>query len=279
MKYKLLASDLDGTLLNSQSIISPENIEAIKKLTELGILFVPSTGRAYSELADELRTNDAIRYYICSGGAVTYDKLTGEKLGEYIPSSCLSEILSVLAGFEHWKIMHYDNYTYVQQSEITRERMDHYGLHPYLRALATETARRTDDLDSFIVERGDIEMIAAVFITEEEAVACEKALSKIDGITVLRGTMGHGIHNVEAVSSRACKGSMLLKLADHLGIPYETVMSVGDSANDLSMIKAVEHSFAVSNATEDVKNAAKWVICSNNEHAISHILENYVNKG
>ena len=278
MSIRLLASDLDGTLLNSASEISKENRDAIGRLCELGVLFVPSTGRAYSELATELKDNPDIRYYICSGGAVMYDKQTGEKIDELISREHISKITEILSRYDSWCIIHYDNYTYVQESEITEERMDHYELHPYLRNLATRTAKRTGDLAEMLKSCDGVEMIAACFLSEEEAIGCEGELREIDGINVLRGTMGHGIHNVELVASGACKGDMLLRLADHLGLSYDCVAAVGDSSNDLSMIRAVRSSFAVSNASPEVKAVAGEVICSNDEHAVSYILENYIKK-
>ena len=276
MSFKLLASDLDGTLLNSASVISEENLKAIQELQAMGILFVPCTGRAYSELHTELKNNPDIRYYICSGGAVTYDKLTGEALGEYISADVREKILDAFANFICWKIIHYGNSSVTQTSEVTKERMNYYGLHPYLQDVAVGFSKKVDDIDHDIRNIPELEMVAACFRAEEEAILCQEMLEKISGINVLRGTMGHGIHNVEMVSGRASKGDMLLKLADHLNIPHGDVMSVGDSTNDLSMIKAVKNSFAVANANREVKSWASAVICSNDDHAIKYILESYI---
>lgn len=73
-RYKIVCSDLDGTLLNNNSEISKENLKAIDELVEHGVYFVPSTGRAYGEIPEELRDNSAIRFMICSNGAVLLDR-------------------------------------------------------------------------------------------------------------------------------------------------------------------------------------------------------------
>ena len=74
MKIKLVACDLDGTLLNDKGEVSRENLDAIKELTERGIYFVPASGRAYAELIPPLSENPYIRYYALSSGANLYDK-------------------------------------------------------------------------------------------------------------------------------------------------------------------------------------------------------------
>ena len=68
MSYKILCSDLDGTLLNSDSEISAENLAAIQAVAEKGVFFVPSTGRTFAELPQQLREHPSIRYIIYSNG-------------------------------------------------------------------------------------------------------------------------------------------------------------------------------------------------------------------
>ena len=80
-KYKLIASDLDGTLLNEQSRISRENLDAITALTEKGVYFVPSTGRTYTEIPEQITEHPSIRYFIYSNGSVIYDYLHPERFG------------------------------------------------------------------------------------------------------------------------------------------------------------------------------------------------------
>ena len=75
-KYKLIASDLDGTLLTPQKTVSQENEAAIRELCELGVHFVPCSGRAYEQMPSFIRSNPYVRYYIYSDGAGIYDKKT-----------------------------------------------------------------------------------------------------------------------------------------------------------------------------------------------------------
>ena len=73
----IVASDLDGTLLHSGEGLSEENKEAIRKMGELGVAFVPCSGRTFMEMPAVVRENPDIRYYIGGDGGIVYDKLTG----------------------------------------------------------------------------------------------------------------------------------------------------------------------------------------------------------
>ena len=88
MKYKLIASDLDGTLLSDNAEVSRENFDAIKKITERGVVFAPVTGRAMYEMPADVVNCPDIRYIVSSNGAVIYDKETKEHeciIEKYIP--------------------------------------------------------------------------------------------------------------------------------------------------------------------------------------------------
>ena len=73
-KYKIVASDLDGTLLNKEQAVSEENLCAISEMNRLGVEFVPTTGRAMNEIDLSLMKFPDIRYIIASDGAVVFDK-------------------------------------------------------------------------------------------------------------------------------------------------------------------------------------------------------------
>ena len=72
--YRLVASDLDGTLLRNDQTLSPENSEAITQMHAAGVQFAISTGRTYGEIPEVLRQHPGIRWYICSDGGLIYDK-------------------------------------------------------------------------------------------------------------------------------------------------------------------------------------------------------------
>ena len=98
-KYKIVASDLDGTLLDNNSMLSEENKQAIAALDRKGIFFVPSTGRTFSEVLPELKHNDHIRFIMHTNGAVIHDKKTGEHIRNCMESSLVCEIFDLLSKY------------------------------------------------------------------------------------------------------------------------------------------------------------------------------------
>ena len=95
-KYRIVCSDLDGTLFNNHTQISRENLEAIDMLIQKGVYFVPSTGRTFSELPAELKEHPAIRYIIHSNGAAVLDKQTNTRILTCIPNQATRKVLDLL---------------------------------------------------------------------------------------------------------------------------------------------------------------------------------------
>ena len=96
-KYKIVASDLDGTLLNNDSLLSEENKNAIAELDKKGIFFVPATGRTFAEVIPALKNNDHIRFIMHTNGAVIHDKKTGKHIINCMDTDLVSEILDILS--------------------------------------------------------------------------------------------------------------------------------------------------------------------------------------
>ncbi|MBR5870657.1 MAG: HAD family phosphatase [Clostridia bacterium] len=272
MNIRLLATDLDGTLLNSQGAISEENFRAIHILSENGIHFVPASGRSYSEMPEALRSHPDIRYYLYSNGAAVLDRQTGERIEMCIPKALSNRVLDVLFGYEaHITYRHGgvcigdaaqqndDAYAYYNVWQRHREVVEQYGVYE------PDFKTRAYDADG-------VEMFAVYFHSEAEFAACKRRLADIDGI----GCAEIAYCGLEIFSSSAGKGKALLALADHLGIPHEQTAAVGDSDNDRSMILAAGHGLVVSNGNPSLKEDADTVICSNDEHAIDWIVRHCI---
>ena len=95
--YKIIASDLDGTLFLPDMTISEENEAAIKTLTDMGIYFVPSSGRTLEEIPKNVREHPLVRYVIFADGAGVYDKQKRSVVvKKYIPRKALIKLLDIL---------------------------------------------------------------------------------------------------------------------------------------------------------------------------------------
>ena len=99
-KYKIVASDLDGTLLNKDQTVSEENLCAISEMNRLGVEFVPTTGRGMNEIDRSLINSPDIRYIITSNGAVLFDKNIGKPLlTRYVSKDSVHLILEALRPY------------------------------------------------------------------------------------------------------------------------------------------------------------------------------------
>ncbi len=271
-KYKIVCSDLDGTLVNSQSNISAENLKAIELMAEKGAFFVPSTGRAFWDLPNELRNNEHIRYFICSNGAVVFDKHTKQSHLVGIRKKLSQEIFAILRSYEVHLSVRDSGKCYVDERYINDEAFDYYNVFAAHRAVVSEFALRLKDFAPFCDALTKVEAISASFHDRAEMLAARERLERLGGLRVVDASE----YMLEIVNVEAGKGNALLWLCEHLGVSREESIGVGDSDNDSTMLCAAGLGLAVSNACESLKETADEIICSNDEHAIKYIENNFL---
>ncbi|MBQ7836580.1 MAG: Cof-type HAD-IIB family hydrolase [Clostridia bacterium] len=272
MGYRLIASDLDGTLLSDNAEVTKENFDAIRRITEAGVLFVPVTGRAMYEMPRNVVECENIRYTVSSNGAVIYDKVTGEKITHCFTVERFREIFMLLKKYQVTMTIHYDQKSITDASKVSDEAFDYYCVNDYYRKHIRTTNVMIDNFDEYFSEDREAEMLSIFFRYEEELQQCYKELEAMGDVDITASTKG----NLEIIRRGALKGAALMKLAEKLSIPLSEVIAVGDSRNDLSMIEIAGLGLAASNAIDVVKDASDAVICSNNENVAVHILDNYI---
>lgn len=271
-QYKIITSDLDGTLLNSRSEISSENLCAIHELSKRGIHFVPSTGRTLSELPAEIIDDPAIRYVIHSNGAVVLDRQTNQRSLTCIPNETTKQILDVLNGFETHITVRQDGNCFVDAALTDEASYDYYNVCEAHRVVLREYARHLLDFKAFSYHAENVEVISAFFHDYSQIAVCRKKIEQLGNLRVVAVDK----YNLEIMNVHAGKGNALHILADMLGVDIADTISIGDSDNDESMILAAGLGLAVSNAWESLKAVADGVICSNDEHAVAYVLTHYL---
>ncbi len=268
--YQIIATDLDGTLLNSRMELTRENLEAIHTLTKRGVHVVAATGRAWEEVDPRIRENPDIRYYITSGGAMTYDKLTGQQYTTCIPADLAGQVQDVLEAHRGTWCLHYAGGSYMQRDVIENGMAD-YAAHPYMKHFLSTFDTPVEDLSAF--SRGkDVEMFCTFYPTIALRDACK---AKIDAMGQFI-TASSVPENLEIFHHTSGKGNALLALADRLGIPHAATIAVGDSTNDYTMIHDAGLGLAVDNAFDELKAAADRVICHCDDHIMRYILNNII---
>ncbi len=271
MKYKFISFDLDGTLLANLNDISDENYAALKALYEMGVVLVPTSGRSLYEMPESVRKCPFFKYAITSSGACTYD-LKSETV---ISSSQLSreeasKVFDLFDKYETLTMTHYKGHSYVDKN-LDIEYYNKCRVTKGFKIFIPIYDVAIDDFKSFCRGMEEVELTCTFFAADEDKENFKAELKELGDYTVVSSARD----NLEVLSGKADKGVAVLNLAASLGIERGETIGVGDSINDMALIKATGLGIAMGNAVEPLKLCADAVGCKNSEHIAKFILENY----
>lgn len=270
--YGIIASDLDGTLLNEAGLISEENLAAIRKLTEMGVHFVPSSGRSFAEMPKQIRDCADIRYVIYSNGAAVLDRKTGERILCCLSREESGEILDMISEYDVHITLRQGGECYVDAAEQGPEKYEYYHVGHAHAQITWDYGIHREDFKEFSYTLDNVDLYAVHFHHDAERVECRDRLLADGRFAVAEANA----HSLEISALDAGKGWALHRLADHLGIDRAATIGMGDSDNDTTMIKAAGLGLAMANACDSLKAIADEIICNNEEHAVRYVLEHYV---
>ena len=273
---KLIALDLDGTLFNSQSQISAHNIDTIKKANEAGATVVISTGRPYSGLPFEQLKGSGIRFAITTNGSAIYEIESGKCLFE---EAMDEEIILPILDFLLTKDIHMDafiggkGYTPVQCVAAGQKLANPPALKHYI----LNTRVRVDNLPLFIHENQlKVQKMTLNFYPEGDVFKDREEVRKYLESNPAVTTVSGGYNNLEFTRADVNKGVGLQKMAQLLDIPVAQTMAVGDTENDLAIIRAAGVGVAMGNATAAVKSAADYITTSNDEDGVAAAIAHFL---
>ncbi len=277
MDIKLVATDLDGTFLNSNHLTIPqENIDAFKKAHEIGIKVAVASGRT-KILADNVSEQlPFLDYLITSNGAVTYDLHTGQVVCSTLMSNTQSvEIFNILKDYNLIYEIYYKGDCYMNEKSYAMFDGEH--VPPHIHDLLKDFIKPVPDLAKLIGSDG-IEKLNILSLTGEERIEIEEKIGKTCDVAfassfpIIKGANG----NLEMTDREATKGFAIKGLADALGISKENIMCFGDGENDCSMLQFADYSFAMANGTDLVKSTAKYVTDTNDNGGVAKAINKYV---
>lgn len=273
---KLIALDLDGTLFNSQSQISAHNIDTIKKANEAGATVVISTGRPYSGLSFEQLKGSGIRFAITTNGSAIYEIESGKCLFE---EAMDEDIILPILDFLLTKDIHMDafiggkGYTPVQCVAAGQKLANPPALKHYI----LNTRVRVDNLPLFIHENQlKVQKMTLNFYPEGDIFKDREEVRKYLESNPAVTTVSGGYNNLEFTRADVNKGVGLQKMAQLLDIPVAQTMAVGDTENDLAIIRAAGVGVAMGNATAAVKSAADYITTSNDEDGVAAAIAHFL---
>ena len=276
---RIIALDLDGTLLDSQKRLSAENRAALEAAAAKGVHIVPTTGRFFGMMPEAVRELPFVRYAITVNGAQVYDRATDTAIvREEIPLARALEIMRILDRHD----VIYDCYrlNWGWMSAALQEKAEAYATDVHYLKMIREFRRPVPDLKAHLQEtaaEGDVQKVMLFTRNtpdgkdEADAIRAEVSAA-FPEIKITASTW----NNLEFNIASANKGNSLRRFAEHLGFTLENCMALGDGLNDLSMIELAGLGVAMANAHPRVLEAADHVTASNDEDGVARAIRTFV---
>ncbi|MGG2094098.1 Cof-type HAD-IIB family hydrolase [Bacillus sp. S13(2024)] len=281
---KLIALDMDGTLLSSNLEISQENLEAIRNAEEAGHIVMICSGRAKEDILKLLEQYRLSLPLGASNGAVVYAD------GKVIHSRTLQkekvyEIAKKLEveGFPYklytnkgvyapynWKEQVTKSFQLNKDSlDVTIEEIERIS-EKQLKANLITTFQSIEDvvLDSAI----EISKFFILTFHKEERTQLLQSLEKDAAIMVTASAPT----NLEIMDEHGHKGNGLQEMAKHFHIPLQDTVAIGDNFNDVPMLEVAGLSIAMGNAEHDVKQLCDIVTATNDENGVAYAIKHHI---
>lgn len=261
--YKLIAIDLDGTLLTDDLQVSPGTVKAIQQAVAAGTIVTIATGRMFAsakQFAEQLDINVPLITY---QGAIIQDIEEKEVIYERLVSP---EIAKKLVEISIEQNVHLQVY----QDDILYGAVENEELVSYAEGVLVPYTVEPDLLK--LAEKG---FTKALFIDSPK-----KMDALQEELKVLFGDQAHVAkskpHFLEVTHPEANKGLALLHLAKTLGIDQSEIIGIGDNHNDRELIETAGLGVAMGNAVQEMKDIADFVTLTNNEEGVKHVIEKFV---
>lgn len=257
-KIKLVAADMDGTLLNARHELSPDFYPVFDKMKSKGLLFAAASGRQYFNLLDRFETiKDDVIFIAENGSYVVYKG--ADVLVQAMEKDMVKDLLLQARKIPGaYTILCGKKMAYVENiAPLFMENVEMY----YKRYQVVEDLTKVDD-DQFL-------KIAICDLAGSEANSYPFFKKHQDRLQVkISGSIWLDISD-----KLANKGRAINFLQEQYNISTDETMVFGDYLNDLEMMQQASFSYAMENAHPDIKKAARFITKSNEEHGVTTVLE------
>ena len=265
MPIKLIATDIDGTLLSPQGIITERSLKAIRAAREKGVTVAIATGR-FPENAYLLLEDYGLKLPIIGvNGARCVDESLREVSSHEMDPEAVRQVLDVLLAAEADFFIFGDHAV----CAATKERKHHSELSQgdRVKALGFEYYHGREEVETCIRHK-----VYKFFVCDNVPLPpLRQTLARIPGIDLTQSWY----NNIEIMPSGVDKGVGVCDMARSLGLSMDQVMTLGDQSNDIPMLKAAGFGIAMGNASEETKQAARAVTASNADEGFALALETY----
>ncbi|WP_294374774.1 sugar-phosphatase [uncultured Clostridium sp.] len=265
--YKLIALDMDGTLLNTEKKITENTKKALKKAEEKGVKVVLASGRPLSGITKFLGELDLMKgddYALSFNGGIVINSKTEEVINSsLLKGSDLKHLYNIS------KDLGVNIHAFSVKEGLITPKMSQYTQHECDMNGIEATIKDFNEVED------DEDIVKVMMIDPQEIL--DKAIEKLPkDLYGKYSVFKSAPFFLEFTNKEVDKGKGLKKLGEYLGIKQEEIIACGDAGNDLSMIKYAGLGVAMENATEDVKKAADYITLSNDNDGIAHVVEKFI---
>lgn len=269
MNYKLLAIDMDGTVLNAQKKISPRTKAAIDDLIKRGVYVVVSTGRGLAEISDYREDFKAMNYGILISGGLIYDFLRDKPIKLHaVDEKTILQLIDF--GLEENAMIH----LHTVHDSIAREddiqNMAAFDMAIY-QSMFERVCRRCDDFKNYVREHpGEV---VKVNLYHRDKISRDKNFERISKLNL---SISYAeACNLEMSPANITKASGLRELCDFLKIDLAETVAIGDADNDREILQAAGLAVAMGNASDEIKKLADFVTLDNDNDGVAAAIEKF----
>ena len=280
---KVIASDMDGTLLGDDHKPAPETLAAVKKACDAGIRFMIATGRNFPGAMAELKDAELVCDYIVGSGAEVRNPQQEVVVTHPISIELCRAIYEGIRDYPLSVTFCTDGYDYkigtpeeIEESLMLQMQL-FFSNQPREELAKSETYRRIKKSTRSMSDMDELEAagvpVYKLFLYSEDKAMLDEMNTRLQRNKDIAVASSFPT-NLEITDVKAQKGPVLKEYIESLGYTMDEVMVLGDSLNDLSMISMdFGATVAMANADPEVKSAAKYITKSNTEFGVAYAIE------
>ncbi|MBR4472891.1 MAG: HAD family hydrolase [Oscillospiraceae bacterium] len=268
MSVRLIAFDLDGTLLDDKKRLPPENAAALQAARDKGIVLVPATGRILQALPEGFASLGLFRYFIFANGAEVYDLQEGKRLfGAGIEPMLAAEVCRYMDELPVLYDCYRGEWGYMT-AWMYEQAPAYFGSEPEILKLVRRLRKPVPDLRENILETNLPVEKLQMYFRPEDLPERERQLKALpEHFPDLKASSSLK-NNIEINSADAGKGRALCELCRLLSVRPDESAAFGDGLNDIELLQAAGIGCAMANAGDAVKRCADRITESNNDAGV-----------
>lgn len=268
---KLIAFDLDGTLLNSKKEITPETFRVLELAASKGIEIVPSTGRFWNAVPANVKALEFVHYAITLNGAELFDVRESKSLGRF--EMPVERARTLCRVFDDLGVIYdfvADGHGFMKRELYNR--LSEVMIGEWQVKIVRDMRTPIDDVYHELSTKKGVQKMQ---IYTKDKTLRENLLASLPVVFPRLLFTSSVPNNIEINDPSANKGAALRFIADKINIPMSEIIAFGDGSNDITMIRDAGTGVAMANAIDEIKEAADYITLSCDEDGVAEGIKKF----